>query len=364
VAMHNFRAEAFKSSLVTSDRMRDRLQTEAQQAVKDGLAFHEFKANVGNIGNTWLHHLHTEFVTAVNGAYGAREYLDQQAAKDTFPFIKYCTMNDERVRLEHMRLQGLVLPVDDEFWEDYYPPVSYNCRCYTESLTQDEAKDEPRYGKTIKKGVLEDIVHPDFKGNPAIDHRLFGWLKKHDVRDMVNEIADKYKAKHPWDSHKAIARPPKIDAESIASKGTEGLTDAATIEKIQRENLINYINDYVELLKGFAEVNGLPVDFTHLAEKFASGAKGIKDLKYRVSLLNCIPDALKKPTEVWFDYDYEGADKKRFSYLKKYDKNVQVVLDMTEDGDLYCITFLARKPKDKGIEKKRMGMLFYTVAKK
>jgi SPP1 gp7 family putative phage head morphogenesis protein len=42
---------------------------------------------------------------------------------------KYVTVGDDRVREEHQALEGTILPKDDPFWNRFYPPNGWNCRC-------------------------------------------------------------------------------------------------------------------------------------------------------------------------------------------------------------------------------------------
>ena len=43
--------------------------------------------------------------------------------------LQYRTANDDKVRPEHAALNGVTLPPSDPFWEEYYPPNGWNCRC-------------------------------------------------------------------------------------------------------------------------------------------------------------------------------------------------------------------------------------------
>lgn len=43
--------------------------------------------------------------------------------------LQYRTANDGKVRPEHAALNGVTLPPSDPFWEEYYPPNGWNCRC-------------------------------------------------------------------------------------------------------------------------------------------------------------------------------------------------------------------------------------------
>ena len=43
--------------------------------------------------------------------------------------LQYRTANAGKVRPEHAALHGITLPPSDSFWEEFYPPNGWNCRC-------------------------------------------------------------------------------------------------------------------------------------------------------------------------------------------------------------------------------------------
>ena len=43
--------------------------------------------------------------------------------------LQYRTAGDDKVRPEHAALDRVTLPITDTFWEEYYPPNGWNCRC-------------------------------------------------------------------------------------------------------------------------------------------------------------------------------------------------------------------------------------------
>lgn len=44
-------------------------------------------------------------------------------------YLQYRTQHDDKVRPEHASLDRVTLPPSDSFWESYYPPNGWNCRC-------------------------------------------------------------------------------------------------------------------------------------------------------------------------------------------------------------------------------------------
>lgn len=43
--------------------------------------------------------------------------------------LQYRTVCDDKVRPEHAALHGVTLPITDSFWEEFYPPNGWGCRC-------------------------------------------------------------------------------------------------------------------------------------------------------------------------------------------------------------------------------------------
>lgn len=43
--------------------------------------------------------------------------------------LQYRTAGDDKVRPEHAALNRVTLPITDSFWEEFYPPNGWNCRC-------------------------------------------------------------------------------------------------------------------------------------------------------------------------------------------------------------------------------------------
>lgn len=43
--------------------------------------------------------------------------------------LQYRTAGDDKVRKEHAALNRVTLPIEDPFWNEYFPPNGWNCRC-------------------------------------------------------------------------------------------------------------------------------------------------------------------------------------------------------------------------------------------
>jgi SPP1 gp7 family putative phage head morphogenesis protein len=94
------------------------------------------------------------FRTASQIAYNAGRWsADQDPDIQEILFgYRYATVGDDRVRPSHAELEGVTLPKDDPFWQRFWPPNGYNCRCTVIPLTEPEPIVEPPPGVKPEKG--------------------------------------------------------------------------------------------------------------------------------------------------------------------------------------------------------------------
>lgn len=133
---------------------------------------------------TWLK---TEYNAAIMSANAASLWQDIEKNKDVLPLLKYQTVGDQRVRDDHKRLDGIVKPVNDPFWNYAYPPNAWNCRCTVIQLSREEAevtnltKDE----KKLIKGEINEV----FRNNPGKSEKIFADHHPYfDVEDRYLEL--------------------------------------------------------------------------------------------------------------------------------------------------------------------------------
>ena len=84
---------------------------------------------------TWLK---TEYEFIVESAKAAKRWTKIQANKELFDLLEYVTAGDDRVRPSHKALDGIIRKVDDPFWNKYYPPWEWRCRCTTKSYSSED----------------------------------------------------------------------------------------------------------------------------------------------------------------------------------------------------------------------------------
>ena len=74
-------------------------------------------------------YLKAEYNHAYASAQMSAKWQDVDKNKKFYPNLVYRTANDDLVRPEHAALNEIIRPVDDKFWDVYYPPNGWNCRC-------------------------------------------------------------------------------------------------------------------------------------------------------------------------------------------------------------------------------------------
>lgn len=88
----------------------------------------EFKKAVKGIDEKYNQNwLNAEYNLAVSSAKSAAQW---HSFKEKGGKLEYKTIGDGRVRDEHRKLEGTILPVDHPFWQQYYPPNGWRCRCF------------------------------------------------------------------------------------------------------------------------------------------------------------------------------------------------------------------------------------------
>lgn len=149
--------------------------------------------------------------------YQAGRWQTMQRQKKVFPYWKYVAFGDSKVRPTHQALDGLILPADDPFWSDHYPPWEWGCRCmvqavskadYEEAQARDAQRpaeerqilDEERLqrmrdsGQLTRNGQTMDIRSPRqkdiAKGGDGLN--AFGW-DPGSLHMSMDEIAERYK---------------------------------------------------------------------------------------------------------------------------------------------------------------------------
>lgn len=110
--------------------------------------------------------LQAEYQTARTAGKMADKWRNIEARKHILPWLEYRTQQDDKVRHEHELLHGTKKKVDDPFWDTYYPPNGWRCRCYVLQHAEGQEKDPQGYPD-------EKAMPPAFRNNPGKTGKVF-----------------------------------------------------------------------------------------------------------------------------------------------------------------------------------------------
>ena len=127
------RAEAFTVSRVAKMDIIKDIHEAVQAAIDEGETLRGFRGRLDNIvqakgwGGLEPWHEETVFRTNIQTAYSVGHEQEVQGMEDMFPYAQYVAIDDDRVRPEHLALNGLIFPINSSFWDNWTPPSGYNC---------------------------------------------------------------------------------------------------------------------------------------------------------------------------------------------------------------------------------------------
>lgn len=82
------------------------------------------------------------FRTNMQSAYSAQRYQQMRDNVDNRPYWQYSAILDDRTRPSHSAMNKLVYRYDDPFWNTFYPPNGFNCRCSVIALSERDIKQQ------------------------------------------------------------------------------------------------------------------------------------------------------------------------------------------------------------------------------
>lgn len=137
---------------------------------KGGLKpFEQFSNDVQKINDAYnRHYLKTEYNFTVQSAQMAARWEDQQDDGEGRYLLQYRTAGDKKVRKAHQELEGITLPASDPFWDKYYPPNGFNCRCTVQKVRAakypaTDGKEAMKAGDKATEGKYAEM----FRFNPG-----------------------------------------------------------------------------------------------------------------------------------------------------------------------------------------------------
>lgn len=257
--------------------------------------FERFLNDVQKINDTYnANYLHAEYNFVQASATMAAKWEQFSEDGDRYN-LQYRTAKDDKVRPEHAALDGVTLPMSDSFWETYYPPNGWNCRCtvvqvrkqkypateHAEAMSRgEEAMNGERYNIFRFNSGKQGKTMPDY--NPYTIRRcndcevakggsvkLGAFIPDYQLCRGCVKIRECYENREKANSkqnltkrtkeekHKIYSKPTEEQFE-ILSKNKEGYEVSRHILKGKKEMDYNRVLDAAKLLSKFDNVRILP----------------------------------------------------------------------------------------------------------
>jgi SPP1 gp7 family putative phage head morphogenesis protein len=144
------------------------------EAITDGdrvLPFDEFKEKVESLNIQFNeNYLETEYTTAIASSQNASSWERFEQDAETLPYLTYQTIGEACDIC--LPLDGITLPVNDAFWNKYYPPNHFNCFCLCFN-SDDESNLTSKSVRDKEMERLGDVVSDTFQMNSGKSGQVF-----------------------------------------------------------------------------------------------------------------------------------------------------------------------------------------------
>ena len=153
------------------------VQQALTEALEKGETLAQFKKRLGPLleSKGWIGQkawrVENIFRTNLQSAFQAGRYAQMQSVAKARPYWRYVSVKDGRTRPTHRALNGKVYPHDHPFWDTYYPPNGFMCRCTVQSLSQSQVDARGFKVEDRVPGLVEPIDHRTGKKGPAVPLR-------------------------------------------------------------------------------------------------------------------------------------------------------------------------------------------------
>lgn len=145
--------------------------------------FERFLNDVRKVDETYnSHYLRAEYNFVQSSAEMAARWERFSEDGDRYN-LQYRTAGDDKVRPEHAALNGVTLPPSDPFWEEYYPPNGWNCRCTVVQVRKSKYPATPHdEAMALGEEALQRDTKRMFRFNPGKEQKTFPDYNPYTIR--------------------------------------------------------------------------------------------------------------------------------------------------------------------------------------
>lgn len=136
--------------------------------------FDKFKEDVKTLNDNYnVNYLRAEYQHAIGTAQMAVKWDDFAKDGDKY-LLQYRTAGDGKVREDHRLLDGTTLPPSDPFWNKYYPPNGWGCRCTAVQVRAEKyPASDPKMAMTRGDNATDGVKQRMFRYNAGKEMSLY-----------------------------------------------------------------------------------------------------------------------------------------------------------------------------------------------
>ena len=148
--------------------------------------FKDFKEHAGEIFGLYNDtYLKTEYDTSVASGQMGVKWNQIQAEKHILPYVRLDVVEDDNTSDICEPLDGITVPVDDPFLDDYYPPNHWKCRTIAVQVSEDDAEPSSKDDIEAAEDHADEHMQDIFKMNVGKDRVVFS--DEHPYFDVSKE---------------------------------------------------------------------------------------------------------------------------------------------------------------------------------
>lgn len=233
--------------------------------------FNDFMTDVKKINQMYNHnYLYAEYNHAVGSSLMAAKWHDFEQDGDRYD-LQYRTAGDGKVREEHALLHETTLPASDPFWDKYFPPNGWNCRCTVLQVRKGKyPTSDPAMAMLRGDNCTDGVKQQMFRYNPGKTMELFP--PKHPYRKAPKEA-------------KAVIE--KVSAEEMRAKRIQDMI-AELPDNLTAQEKQAIAEHCIELEKALGITKGKPMSVEEADQQHANPNWG-KSREYGINCQTCAP---------------------------------------------------------------------------
>lgn len=311
-------------------------------------------------------------------AYMAGRYKQMKANAEFRPWWQYTAVMDGRTRPAHRALHGKTFRHDDPFWDSFYPPNGFRCRCSVRAFgdADIEARGIPA---SSSEGRLDSVQKP--VNRRGTETAAVARYRPIDGPPVTVDVGFNYNAGEvffrPFTPKAADVWPPKYKRDSIKPPLPEPTPVTREMLLEQGRGPEYYAEQFLAV---FGASIGSPVVFPDAVNVpvvisdalFRDQAGGWKSLKRgRSAYTRLLAQAIKEPDEIWLRFEEMQAKPGQYRIVRRYIKSFMLadqfyglaVFEL-DNAEWSGLTAFAPEPMDAArrenyIENQRAGALIY-----